>query len=124
MKITIQFQCATVWWPGREIVKEAVKTRFSIHPSGKIMELKERCPWKEHLLSIEDELGLVGEIKFVVFEDDSGSWRVQGVPITADSFICRSVWIFGKILITLARKILINITIMGTQFTYQYFLIA
>lgn len=63
--------------------------------SGKIIELKKRCPWKEHLFSIEEELGIVGELKFVIFQDSSDSWRVQGIPLQPDSFICRFVVTFS-----------------------------
>lgn len=53
------------------------------------MELKTRCPWKDHLFDLEEEMGIVGKIKFVVFYDTTDSWRVQGVPIQPDSFVCR-----------------------------------
>lgn len=60
-----------------------------MHPSGEIMELKARCPWKDHLFDLEEEMGSVGKIKFVVFHDATDSWRVQGVPLQPDSFVCR-----------------------------------
>lgn len=60
-----------------------------VHPSGEIMELKARCPWKDHLFGLEEELDMVGKIKFVIFYDTTDSWRVQGVPVQPDSFVCR-----------------------------------
>ncbi|XP_045461301.1 MYG1 protein [Harmonia axyridis] len=82
-------EAATVWWPAREIVKKSIKGRHEVHPSGEIFLLEERCSWKDHLYAVEEELGIEGELKFVIFSDISGSWRVQGIPVQPDSFICR-----------------------------------
>ncbi|KAK9721056.1 Uncharacterized protein family (UPF0160) [Popillia japonica] len=82
-------ETATVWWPARDIVKSAILNRKTFYPSGEIIKLEERCPWKDHLLSLEEELGVNGEIKFVIFHDPSDSWRIQGIPVQPDSFICR-----------------------------------
>lgn len=70
-------------------MKRALLNCSKVHPSGQIMELKARCPWKDHLFDLEEELGIVGKIKFVVFYDATDSWRVQGVPVQPDSFVCR-----------------------------------
>lgn len=83
------FQAGTVWWPARKIVKDALENRHKVYESGEIVELTERCPWKEHLLALEEELDLVGQIKFVVFHDKGDSWRVQAIPLQPDSFVCR-----------------------------------
>lgn len=80
-----------MWWPARQVVKNAILTRKQTHISGEIIELKDRCPWKEHLFEIEKELDIDGEVKFVVFHDAADSWRVQGIPIQPDSFVCRYV---------------------------------
>ncbi|XP_022909703.2 MYG1 protein C27H6.8 [Onthophagus taurus] len=82
-------ELATIWWPGREIVKTAILNRFNYHTSGEVIKLERRCPWQMHLLALEKEMGIDGEIKFVIFEDASGSWRIQAIPIAPDSFICR-----------------------------------
>ncbi|XP_065169004.1 MYG1 protein isoform X2 [Atheta coriaria] len=82
-------ESAKVWWPAREIVKCAIKTRLITHESGAIIQLNERCPWKDHLMQLEEELGMKGELKFVIFHDSTDSWRVQGIPIQPDSFVCR-----------------------------------
>lgn len=34
-------------------------------------------------------MGILEEIKFVIFHDQSGGYRVQGIPVQPDSFICR-----------------------------------
>lgn len=83
-------EAATVWWPARTLVKEAIKNRHSVYRSGEIIILEHRCPWKDHLQDLEEEMGIVGEIKFCLFQDDTAhSWRVQGIPVQPDSFICR-----------------------------------
>ncbi|XP_018579368.1 UPF0160 protein isoform X2 [Anoplophora glabripennis] len=82
-------EAANIWWPAREIVRKAIETRTQVHKSGEIILLTERCPWKDHLQSLEEEMGISGEIKFCIFHDKGDSWRVQGIPIQPDSFICR-----------------------------------
>jgi len=79
----------TTWWPARENVMSAIKTRLMVHESGQVIQLPVFCPWTDHLLSLEEDLSLKGELKFVLFEDRNGTWRVQAIPIQADSFICR-----------------------------------
>lgn len=74
------------FWPARTLVKEAVANRFKVHPSGEIMELVKTCPWKEHLMQIQEEDELGNAIKFVIFKADF--WRVQAVPLEPKSFIC------------------------------------
>lgn len=44
------------WWPARSIIENAIKHRFEVHPSGKIIILEHFCPWKEHLFEIEVEV--------------------------------------------------------------------
>lgn len=80
---------ATVWWPARAIVEEAVKERFNVHPSGKIIELKKSCPWKNHLFNLEEVHKCSGEILYCVAESDPNDHRVICVPLNATSFVCR-----------------------------------
>jgi len=77
------------WLPARAIVEEGLKKRFEVHPSGEIVQLNSFCPWKDHLYALEKELGLIEatqQIKFVLFEDTSKSWRVQAVSTRSSSF--------------------------------------
>jgi len=75
------------WWPARELVLNAISKRKEVDESGAILSFGDgHCPWKEHLLNLEDELGIVGEIKFVLFTDQNGAWRVQCVPVDRTSF--------------------------------------
>jgi len=81
------------WWPARELVVTAINNRFTTDPSGKIMELGEGgCPWKEHLFTLEKQLGLDDAEKqliYVIYPDQNNSWRVQGVPPAPQSFDLR-----------------------------------
>lgn len=80
---------ASVWWPARSIVANAVKQRFDVHSSGEILELEQFCPWKEHLYLLEAELGIQGVPKYVLTENKPGDFRVICVPNTPKSFVCR-----------------------------------
>ena len=81
------------WLPARSVVMGAMKSRFEFHGSGRVLKLESRCPWKEHLNEIEDEMGLTdGEgksILYVVYGDDKGQWRIQCVPQSPESFVSR-----------------------------------
>ncbi|KAK2177968.1 hypothetical protein NP493_570g04001 [Ridgeia piscesae] len=74
------------WWPARKIVEDAIAKRFEVDPSGEVMLLPRSCPWKDHLFSVEDEQEIQPTIKFVLFTDQSGKWRVQCVPVELFSF--------------------------------------
>lgn len=46
--------------------------------SGEILELENAgCPWKQHLYDLEEQLDMKTLIKFVIYPDNSGKWRVQ-----------------------------------------------
>ncbi|XP_014465533.2 MYG1 exonuclease [Alligator mississippiensis] len=78
------------WLPARTLVEDAVQKRFEVDPSGEILVLPSGgCPWKEHLFSLEAELGVETPIKFVLYPDQNGRWRVQSVPATLHSFHSR-----------------------------------
>lgn len=74
------------WLPAKTLVRDAINDRLSVDPSGKIVILRQFCPWKEHLFDVEKELDLQGQIQFVLFEDSAGSWRVSTVPVVANSY--------------------------------------
>ncbi|XP_013773426.1 UPF0160 protein MYG1, mitochondrial-like isoform X2 [Limulus polyphemus] len=81
------FYYGNVLWPARLLVEEAVKNRKNVDPSGEIVNLKEGgCPWKDHLLSIEEECAIDPKIKFVIYRDMNQQWRVQCVPVRLGSF--------------------------------------
>jgi len=68
------------WLPARKIVEDAVSARESVDSSGAIIKLSMFSPWQEHLFNIEAERGLAAVIKYAIFQDVKGSWRVQAVP--------------------------------------------
>lgn len=67
------------WWPARSIVEAAMKERKIVHASGEIMLLNQYCPWAGHLSDLEAEQDIEGLVKYVLFGDSGGSWRVQAV---------------------------------------------
>ncbi|CAK1545426.1 unnamed protein product [Leptosia nina] len=79
----------SIWFPARDHVKNALESRFDVHESGKILVLKQFCPWKDHLFDLEEEMGLTNQIKYVIFNDKPESWRVQAVPVAPGSFVLR-----------------------------------
>ncbi|CAD5112377.1 DgyrCDS1600 [Dimorphilus gyrociliatus] len=80
----------TSWIPARSIVESAFHDRFKAHESGEILVFtKGCCPWKEHLTELEEEEGVGDLVKFVLFTDQHGHWRVQSVPKEVNSFESR-----------------------------------
>lgn len=80
---------ATVWWPARALVKEAIKNRFNLHESGKIIEFKQFCPWKQHFFDLEIEAKCEGEVLYCLYEGGANDFRIICVPNTPNSFVCR-----------------------------------
>lgn len=78
---------ATIWWPCRAIVIDAIKKRFDVHPSGKIIELAKFCPWKQHLYDLENIEKC--QILYCIGESKPNDHRVICVPVIANSFVCR-----------------------------------
>jgi len=76
---------AKYWWPARVIVSEAYDQRKEVYESGEIIKLRRFCPWKSHLFDIEQERG-EQEVKYVLYEDQKGRWRIQCVPQEEGSF--------------------------------------
>ncbi|XP_064161125.1 UPF0160 protein MYG1, mitochondrial [Anguilla rostrata] len=75
------------WLPARALVEGAVQMRSEVDPSGEVIILKQGgCPWKEHLFSLEKELSVNPPIKFVLYTDQNGQWRVQCVPAGLHTF--------------------------------------
>ena len=56
-------------------------------PSGEVVILSQGgCPWKEHLFALEEELKVDTPIKFLLYPDQNGQWRVQCVPAGLSTF--------------------------------------
>ena len=78
------------WLPARDIVEETIAKRHSIDESGAILKFEQYCPWKSHLYDIEEELGLGEQVKFVLYEDGTGSmWRIQAINTAPGKFDLR-----------------------------------
>lgn len=75
-------------YSAREVVQRAIENRFNVHSSGRIIELENHCPWKDHFFDLEKELNLPPEITYVLF-DSGDNYRVMGVPLTNKSFVGR-----------------------------------
>eukprot|EP00559_Dactyliosolen_fragilissimus_P002821 CAMPEP_0184857990 /NCGR_PEP_ID=MMETSP0580-20130426/3132_1 /TAXON_ID=1118495 /ORGANISM="Dactyliosolen fragilissimus" /LENGTH=367 /DNA_ID=CAMNT_0027353901 /DNA_START=209 /DNA_END=1312 /DNA_ORIENTATION=+ len=81
--------------PAKTFVETAVKQRFDVDSSGKIICFPSGgLPWKGHLYNMEKDMGLSDDnddaqnqlIKFVLYTDQGGMWRVQAVPIEGRKF--------------------------------------
>ncbi|KAL3817441.1 hypothetical protein ACHAXA_001448 [Cyclostephanos tholiformis] len=73
--------------PARSIVEDAVRGRTDVDASGEIMRLSSwGLPWKSELYELEYELGITVPIKYVLYEDQAGMWRVQCVSVRGKSF--------------------------------------
>lgn len=80
---------ATSWWPARALVQQAVAARKEVHPSGKVMLLKQYCPWQGHVYEVEEAAGAGGELEYALYSDTSGNWRIQAVAAAPGSFDSR-----------------------------------
>ncbi|CAE6503879.1 unnamed protein product [Rhizoctonia solani] len=80
---------ANAWWPARGLVSNAIEARTQIDPTGRIILLEQFAPWKEHIFELESSLNISEEQKaiYVIYQD--GTWRIQAVPVSPDSFESR-----------------------------------
>lgn len=83
----------SVWWPSRQLFRNAVLRRKEFDPSGRIVFLAdgETNGWKAALYDIEQDLGIVGELLYIIFCNSSETtpWRVVAVPVGPKSFTSR-----------------------------------
>lgn len=68
---------------------------FQTHSSGAVIHFPSGgLPWKEHLYELEEELNIPsGQIKYAIFQDTQGSWRVSAVNVSPGSFDLRYVFL-------------------------------
>ncbi|CAE1303947.1 UPF0160 protein,UPF0160 protein MYG1, mitochondrial,UPF0160 protein C694.04c,UPF0160 protein C27H6.8,UPF0160 protein YER156C [Acanthosepion pharaonis] len=75
------------WLPAREIVLKALEGREKVDESNEILHLTSGgCPWKDHLLLLEKEKEITPSIKYVLYTDLVGNWRIQCVPVHPEGF--------------------------------------
>ena len=73
--------------PARTIVESAVKARYDCDPSGEILCLPSGgLPWKSQVYELEQEYKLTTPIKFVLYTDQAGMWRIQCVSVEGKAF--------------------------------------
>ncbi|KAJ7487630.1 GAMM1 protein [Mycena galericulata] len=82
---------ADAWLPARDLLIASIESSKQIDPTGKILVFEQFLPWKEHLFDLEAESGVPESDKaiYAVYPDDGGSWRVQAVPVSSESFDSR-----------------------------------
>jgi len=75
--------------PARAFVEDALKERLDTDASGEIIKLSSGgLPWKNHLYDLEKQYKIEGDalIKFVLYTDQAGMWRVQAVTVEGKQF--------------------------------------
>jgi uncharacterized UPF0160 family protein len=73
--------------PARAFVEKAVLNRFDLDSSGEIILLESGgMPWKSHLYELEKEYKVDPLVKYVLYIDQAGMWRVQAVTVEGQSF--------------------------------------
>jgi len=78
------------WWPARAIVRTAIANATTIYPSGQIARLSQSgVPWRDHLVSVEEECNAAGRTLYLLFQDTKGNWSIYAAPKSAGSFHSR-----------------------------------
>lgn len=74
--------------PARAIVEKALLNRHETDSSGEIMVLESGgLPWRNHLYDLERQHNIDDPlIKFVLYTDQAGMWRVQAVTVEGRGF--------------------------------------
>jgi len=71
----------------RDYVESAILKRFEVDKGGEIIcFIDGGMTWKSHLYDLEKKHGIDGKIKFVLYTDSSGMWRVQAVTVEKTLF--------------------------------------
>ncbi|KAL7447505.1 hypothetical protein ACHAXM_011417 [Skeletonema potamos] len=73
--------------PARSIVEQAVNDRFECDASGEIIKLPSGgLPWKSEVYELEHQYKIDPLIKYVLYTDQSGMWRIQCVSVEGKAF--------------------------------------
>ena len=73
--------------PARSIVDQAVKNRFECDSSGEIICLPSGgLPWKSEVYELEHQYKIDPLIKYVLYTDQAGMWRIQCVSVEGKAF--------------------------------------
>lgn len=66
--------------PAFELVEEALLKRNEVDDSGEIMMFPSGgMPWKQHLYELEKKYNVDPLVKYVLYTDQAGMWRIQAV---------------------------------------------
>eukprot|EP00816_Leptocylindrus_hargravesii_P013261 CAMPEP_0196812036 /NCGR_PEP_ID=MMETSP1362-20130617/20198_1 /TAXON_ID=163516 /ORGANISM="Leptocylindrus danicus, Strain CCMP1856" /LENGTH=340 /DNA_ID=CAMNT_0042187451 /DNA_START=33 /DNA_END=1055 /DNA_ORIENTATION=- len=66
--------------PAFELVEEALLKRYDVDDSGEIMMFPSGgMPWKQHLYELEKKHSAEPLVKYVLYTDQAGMWRIQAV---------------------------------------------
>jgi uncharacterized UPF0160 family protein len=73
--------------PARDFVEAALLKRHEVDSTGEIIVLESGgLPWKNHLYELEREHVVDPLVKFVLYQDQGGMWRVQAVTVEGTAF--------------------------------------
>jgi uncharacterized UPF0160 family protein len=73
--------------PARAFVERALLNRYETDASGEIIVLESGgLPWRGHLYKLEKEHKVESLVKFVLYTDTAGMWRVQAVTVEGKGF--------------------------------------
>jgi uncharacterized UPF0160 family protein len=73
--------------PARAFVEEALLGRHETDSSGEIICFEAGgLPWRNHLYDLEKEHSVDPLVKFVLYTDQGGMWRVQAVTVEGKAF--------------------------------------
>ncbi|GKY97656.1 hypothetical protein MPSEU_000723900 [Mayamaea pseudoterrestris] len=73
--------------PARELVDRALTQRLQVDATGEILCLESGgLPWKNHLYELEKVYNVNPLVKFVLYTDQAGMWRVQAVTVEGMAF--------------------------------------
>jgi uncharacterized UPF0160 family protein len=73
--------------PARDFVERALLKRHETEASGEVISLESGgLPWKGHLYDLEKEHNVDPLIKFVLYTDQAGMWRIQAVTVEGRGF--------------------------------------
>lgn len=76
-------------------MEATLAARNEVDPSGEILQLKQFCPWKEHLYELEEEHKVEPKIKYVLYEVRGYSFCLSGFTVHSSSFFFCVFWSIG-----------------------------
>ncbi|KAJ7615280.1 metal-dependent protein hydrolase [Mycena polygramma] len=80
---------ANAWLPARDLLNASIESSKQVDPTGKILVFEQFLPNISLTLRLNLRLRSRNKAIYVVYPDDGGSWRVQAVPVSSESFESR-----------------------------------